>query len=91
MASNETVACKQVNFINDTLAQCDFVKHNDYCQDADGYLNYVEILYCNFAGHLTYLGVFVYSLWIAVLFVALAVSTDDFFCPNLATISKTLR
>ena len=27
----------------------------------------------------------------SMLFVGLAVSADDFFCPNLNTISKTLR
>jgi pantothenate kinase type III len=36
-------------------------------------------------------GLIVLTLWLAFLFVGLAVSADDFFCPNLQTISNTLR
>ena len=88
----DEVECSHVHEINGTQAQCDFVKTNDLCQDSEGYFNYVEILYCTFGGGFEpYLGIALYCQWIFVLFVALAVSTDDFFCPNLATISKTLR
>merc|ERR1719347_962462 len=30
-------------------------------------------------------------LWLLLLFIALAVSADDYFCPNIEVISKTLR
>ena len=42
--------CQNVNNINGSEAQCLFVQTNENCQDSDGYLNYVEILYCDFNG-----------------------------------------
>ena len=35
--------------------------------------------------------VILYILWLVVLFVSLAVSADDYFCPAIEIISKTLR
>jgi len=60
-------------------------------QDSDGLINYVEVLYCDFGVEKAYLAIGVFAIWTFVLFVALAISTDDYFCPNLASISKTLR
>lgn len=71
--------------------RCFFVEHNDNCQDVDGFINYVEILYCTFSPSLFPLAVLLYILWLVLLFIALALSADDFFCPSLEIISKTLR
>ena len=89
MASVEE--CKHVHDFNGTQAKCDFVQNNEHCNDTDGYLNYVEILYCDFDGSEAYLAIFTFALWICILFIGLGVSADDYFCPNLAIISKTLR
>ena len=91
MAISAIEECKHVHDFNGTQAQCDFVQNNENCNDTDGYFNYVEILYCDFAGEEAYLAIFIFALWLVVLFIGLAVSADDYFCPNLATISKTLR
>merc|ERR1712223_1042998 len=67
--------------------------NNTECQDVDGYLNYVEILYCQFGGEpqMAIAAMLVFLIWLCILFTGLAISADDYFCPNLASISKTLR
>ena len=35
--------------------------------------------------------VILYILWLVVLFISLAVAADDYFCPAIEIISKTLR
>lgn len=71
--------------------RCYFAQHNDNCLDVDGFINYVTILYCTFGKSLFPLAIIIYVLWLVVLFIALAVSADDFFCPSIEIISKVLR
>ncbi|XP_023334030.1 mitochondrial sodium/calcium exchanger protein isoform X2 [Eurytemora carolleeae] len=71
--------------------RCDFVLHNENCLDVDGFINYISALYCNFGEHLFPLGLVLYLVWLVLLFIALAVSADDFFCPAIQVISTTLR
>jgi len=71
--------------------RCYFVEHNDNCMDIDGMINYISILYCSFTGGLFWLGLCLYVIWLVILFIALAVSADDFFCPAIQVISDTLR
>lgn len=104
--------CKFVLQLNSSTERCDFVVNNTDCQEASGYFNYVELLYCDFSGNAIFLddfggsfqsfllifladrqlsGLALFGSWMAFLFVGLAVSADDFFCPNLDTMSKKLR
>eukprot|EP00092_Neocalanus_flemingeri_P035003 GFUD01038087.1.p1 GENE.GFUD01038087.1~~GFUD01038087.1.p1 ORF type:complete len:573 (+),score=74.19 GFUD01038087.1:326-2044(+) len=71
--------------------RCYFVQNNDNCQDVDGFINYVSILYCTFGKSLFPLAIIIYIVWLLVLFIALAVSADDYFCPSIEVISKVLR
>jgi len=71
--------------------RCYFAQHNDNCQDVDGFINYVTILYCTFGKSLFPLAIVIYVLWLVMLFIALAVSADDYFCPSIEIISKVLR
>ena len=57
----------------------------------DGFINYVSMLYCTFGEHLFPLTIILFILWLLVLFIALAVSADDYFCPSIEIISKVLR
>ncbi len=86
----EDFDCKYVHHFNTSIEQCNFVVNNSNCQDASGFLNYVTVLYCDFQDQ-EVLGLCLFGLWLAFLFIGLAVSADDFFCPNLHTISSTLR
>ena len=50
----------------------------------------LQIYYCNFSS--SHPAAICLSLvWLFNLFIALAIAADDFFCPSLAVISKTLR
>ena len=65
-------------------------------QDVSGYINYVEVLYCNFEqGENAVAGkagaLILYFAWLCVLFVGLGKAADDYLCPNLAVLSKILR
>ena len=82
--------CGYVNHYTNNTEKCLFVQNNTECQDSDGYINYVETLYCTFEGK-EWEGIMVYVLWLGVLFVGLATAADDFLVPNLETISKMLR
>lgn len=90
MSSNASDECGYVNHIQDGAEKCAFVQNNSECQDVDGYINYVETLFCKFEGDEGG-AIFLYVLWLLVLFIGLATAADDFLCPNLEAISKTLR
>jgi len=84
-------SCSNVNHFSDWADKCYFVQNNDNCQDVDGFINYVSVIYCT-AGHSLFpLTVILYILWLVVLFISLAVAADDYFCPAIEIISKTLR
>ena len=82
--------CGYVNHYTNNTEKCLFVQNNTECQDSDGYINYVETLYCTFEGK-EWEGIMVYVLWLGFLFVGLATAADDFLMPNLETISNMLR
>ena len=51
----------------------------------------MDIIYCTMGHSLFPLTIIIYVIWLLVLFIALAVSADDYFCPAIEVISKTLR
>ena len=73
------------------VLRCYFAKNNDNCSDADGFVHYIILLYCTFSKTLFPLAIILYLAWLLVLFIALAVSADDYFCPAIEIISKVLR
>ena len=97
--------CSQVND-HPWSEKCDFVSQNDQCQDVDGFINYISLIYCTF-GQVTEthgkcnitlyyqdlfpLAIIVLIVWLVFLFIGLAVSADDYFCPSIEVISKVLR
>ena len=83
--------CGYVNQYTNFTEKCLFVQNNTECQDTDGYINYVETLYCTFEGGKQWEGIVLYVLWLLMLFVGLGIAADDFLVPNLETISKMLR
>ncbi|CAG2118795.1 unnamed protein product, partial [Medioppia subpectinata] len=83
------IKCQDVNFLNDSVQRCEFVNSVADCSDTDGLVSYVNLTYC-MIGNPIY-GVIVLFLWLLVLFTGLGVTADDFLCPALLVISRTLR
>ncbi|XP_060067382.1 mitochondrial sodium/calcium exchanger protein-like [Ylistrum balloti] len=89
---DDDVECREVlNQKKDD--RCDFVKQTDDCQIDEGFLDYTQFVYCDFGsgGHLVALGMILLFIWWIFLFIGLAVTADDFFCPALSVISETMH
>ncbi|KAF6019925.1 hypothetical protein EB796_021745 [Bugula neritina] len=87
-ASNYTNAdCRQVGSATD---KCLFSKTADSCAIDEGFVNYIQVVFCNLSSVVP-IGIIVFILWWLFLFLALAVTADDFFCPSLTVMSKVLR
>jgi len=84
-------SCSEVTTFDNWDDRCYFVQNNEGCQDVDGFINYIQFIYCT-AGtkSLFPFSVTLLILWLLVLFIGLAVSADNYFCPSIETISKTL-
>ncbi|XP_060593798.1 mitochondrial sodium/calcium exchanger protein-like isoform X2 [Ruditapes philippinarum] len=82
--------CSDVHKQNMTY-RCTFVNVTDDCQIDEGFLDYTYFVYCDFSSNLLPLGIVILIIWWLFLFVGLAVTADDFFCPALAVISDTLK
>ncbi|KAL4223077.1 Mitochondrial sodium/calcium exchanger protein [Mactra antiquata] len=91
LADDDTDAdCSDVHKVP-TSDRCAFVNSTDDCQIDEGFLDYTYFVYCDFSSNLLPLGVVILVIWWLFLFVGLAVTADDFFCPSLAVISDTMR
>ncbi|KFB53026.1 AGAP007338-PA-like protein [Anopheles sinensis] len=74
--------------------QCEFVKMAESCAESQFYFNYVGFLYCTIGSDREYLFSLGFLLLLCVCmyyFVVLGTTADQFFCPTLATIAKTLN
>ncbi|XP_067932432.1 mitochondrial sodium/calcium exchanger protein-like [Watersipora subatra] len=86
-STKATASCDDINNVKD---QCSFAQKTDACAIDEGFINYVVTAYCKFSGVIP-LGVVIFILWWLFLFLALAVTADDFFCPSLTVMAKVLR
>ncbi|XP_022095819.1 mitochondrial sodium/calcium exchanger protein-like isoform X2 [Acanthaster planci] len=71
--------------------QCSFIRATNDCRIDDGFINYLEVAYCVFPVQLIPLTLILLFIWLIFLFVALGVTAEDFFCPSLTAISKSLK
>ena len=69
------IQCQDVNLLNSSAAQCEFVRTVADCADTDGLLSYVHLTYCVIGSPIS--GVVVLFLWLLVLFTGLGVTADD--------------
>lgn len=83
------VPCSLVNTLTSDYDQCNFVIRND-CQQDDG-LDYVYFVYCIMGGEYRYWAIVIVTAIILVLFSALSCIADEFLCPCLLSVAKTLR
>ncbi|CAG2251403.1 NCKX6 [Mytilus edulis] len=89
MGDNDT-ECREVRKTNHS-DQCDFIKNTDDCALDEGFIDYLKFTYCNFNSSLRPLALIILFVWWVFLFIGLAVTADDYFCPSLTVISKTLH
>ncbi|XP_072839620.2 mitochondrial sodium/calcium exchanger protein isoform X1 [Pogona vitticeps] len=84
------VDCREVKKQNGS-GRCTFIQNNPDCKIDDGFLNYLNGVFCVFPHSLQSLAVVLYVLWLLYLFVILGVTAEKFFCPNLSAISTKLK
>lgn len=86
---NKTI-CRDVNSLDGNL-RCDFVRISPDCKNSIGYIDYTEYMYCSFGGEGATIAVGLSVLWLLLLFIGLGMTANDFLCPALFVISKTLK
>ncbi|XP_070572239.1 mitochondrial sodium/calcium exchanger protein-like isoform X2 [Ptychodera flava] len=88
----DIVQCSEVLDHNYTL-RCDFIKETEDCKGDDGFINYMQLVHCAFPHdeNLFYVALVPLFLWLAYVFLALGFVAENFFCPSLEVISKTLK
>lgn len=70
--------------------QCDFVLATETCQDNDGLIHYLSFPICVLPNY-QWVADIILVLWTCYLFLSLAITAEDFFCPALTAISKMLK
>lgn len=83
--------CPEVNSFNNSVDQCLFVRTQDECFDENGWIDYPLLFYCGIGAVSKIMPLFVSSLLLVLYFLALGATAEDFLCPSLESISKTLR
>ncbi|XP_047447686.1 mitochondrial sodium/calcium exchanger protein [Mugil cephalus] len=86
----ETDECDLV--MNHSAAdRCSFVKNTSDCSMEDGFINYLDLVFCLLPPNLTPLTITLCIIWLLFLFVFLGLAASKFFCPNLSAISSSLH
>jgi len=81
------VECRALILAED---KCYFVLNTEDCNNAEGLLNYLSLLYCGLSAQMFTPVVCLLALWTLFLFIALATSANNFFCPSLQVLSKKM-
>ncbi|XP_002403030.4 mitochondrial sodium/calcium exchanger protein [Ixodes scapularis] len=81
--------CEFVHSLNDTAEQCAFVKRTVDCHVDEAWLAYTTYSYCWPGAPALPLVAAVF--WVVLLFLVLGITADDFLCPALVVMSRTLR
>lgn len=81
--------CKSVHRYNATF-QCEFVSRAKDCHTQNN-LPYLWFMYCALGIHGIPFAIFLSVLWLIILFIGLAVISNQFLCPALVVITKTLK
>ncbi|XP_032085596.1 mitochondrial sodium/calcium exchanger protein [Thamnophis elegans] len=87
---SSNVDCREVGKQNQS-DRCSFIRQNPNCKMDNGFLNYLNGVFCVFPAALQPLVITLYVFWLLYLFVILGVTAEKFFCPNLSAISTKLR
>ncbi|GFQ81352.1 hypothetical protein TNCT_115801 [Trichonephila clavata] len=85
---DETTDCVR---IHDTQEKCAFYENTVSCHNSEGKLDYMYFIFCYLQPQHSWAGITLCILWLFLLFIGLGVTADDFLCPSLVVITKTLR
>jgi len=85
-----TKECSELRHLNSSEQRCQFIKSSNSCEIDHGFIQYTQIPYCSFP-RVVSLAFVLLALWLLFLFITLGVAADDYFCPSLKVISKTLN
>ncbi|XP_055926230.1 mitochondrial sodium/calcium exchanger protein-like isoform X2 [Argiope bruennichi] len=85
---DETTECVR---IHDTDAKCNFYLNTQSCHGSDGKLDYMFFIFCHLQPESAWGGIALCVIWLLLLFIGLGVTADDFLCPSLVVITKTLH
>uniref|UniRef100_UPI00398F5D30 mitochondrial sodium/calcium exchanger protein isoform X3 n=1 Tax=Pristiophorus japonicus TaxID=55135 RepID=UPI00398F5D30 len=88
--SSGTMECRGVIQLNGSQ-WCSFVKTTEDCKIDSGFIDYLQGAICGFHHNLLPLPIVLYVIWLVYLFTFLGATAEDFFCPNLAAISASLK
>uniref|UniRef100_A0A3P9GZI1 Solute carrier family 8 member B1 n=1 Tax=Oryzias latipes TaxID=8090 RepID=A0A3P9GZI1_ORYLA len=78
--------------MNRTPAErCTFVKNTPDCDMEDGFINYLNVVFCLLPPNLTPFTITLCCMWLFFLFMILGLTASKFFCPNLSAISSSLH
>ncbi|XP_041456331.1 mitochondrial sodium/calcium exchanger protein-like isoform X2 [Lytechinus variegatus] len=86
----KNIPCGDYHTFNSSAKKCEFIQTNGDCQNSDGFINYLQVIYCSFPG-LRPLGLVCLGLWLIYLLITLGVTAEVFFCPNLDVMARTLK
>ncbi|XP_063967727.1 mitochondrial sodium/calcium exchanger protein-like isoform X1 [Lytechinus pictus] len=86
----KNIPCGDYHTLNSSAKKCEFIQTNGDCQNSDGFINYLQVVYCSFPG-LRPLGLVCLGLWLIYLLITLGVTAEVFFCPNLDVMARTLK
>lgn len=83
--------CTDLNSLNSTVTQCQVLMEVLTECSEDSWIDYTYLFYCQIGAQSKFGPLIVSAIILFVLFIALGVTADDFLCPSLLTISKSLK
>lgn len=89
--SFEGLDCQAINSLNESADQCLFARSRDDCFDEEGWIHYPLLFYCGTGAVSKLFPLLVSSALLLLYFMGLGMTAEDFMCPSLESISKSLR
>ena len=83
-------SCEELPSIRGGEARCAYLRAHSPCSPA-GYVDYLRLFYCAFAGAPAAAACAALALWLVVLFYLLGDTASEYFCASLEGLSAALR
>ncbi|XP_047309335.1 cation/calcium exchanger 1-like [Impatiens glandulifera] len=82
--------CRDLHTFNGNQAKCIYIKTNFLECQSTGYINYLQLFYCN-SNQTNLQSYILFFLWLLLLFYLLGDTASTYFCSSLKGLSKTLN